>query len=469
MKCNNCNKEIMNNQNYCEFCGECLVDENNANINIDTTASDEMNARQVREAKELLKKNKLFIAIAAAAIILVIGAVFVFGYIKSKPLSESEIKDSLVGQTIWLNSETIELTDKNISNIKVVSRSTEKKSKDEVLLELKVKYKKATIYLDYNAIYYYNSDKKEWTPSNLYVNSIQKLETKDNLDDVIINEIKGSETIYNSYDYYSKVYGYQVSDVSNISYEGKAENRDFTADIELSNGVYTTVAEIEGSAYFDFSKMKWSVTNIEITDISEAKENKKVDEDLLLKVAKEYLRDEYAEYKYKVDDKDYTMNLYISSDMITEIKINNYTTKDSDNQLRLEIEGKAESGVINNIEFTGVLMIPLKIGEDSDTDSEIEITKVEIEAPDLDLIKEGILDEKVGSDKIKLADAETFAETSRYDKYMDNIYVNGTITLNGESKVVQVRVTLKNSYDKDASWEVYSIVDEKSYGFRKFE
>lgn len=469
MKCNNCNKEIIGNRNYCDYCGECLVDESNTIINIDTTASDEMNSKQIKEAKELLKKNKLIIAIAAVVVILAIGAVFIFGYIKSRPLSDAEIEKSIIGQTISIQGKNIKLTDKVLSEVKIVKRTTEKKYRDNIMLELELNYKDTKIYLDYNATYIYDSNEKEWKSSNLYLDSLTKIETKDKLDKIIEDEIKEYETINNSYDYYTKVYGYQISELSNITYEGEAQDREFTAEIKLSNGVYTTAGEIEGSAYFDFSTMKWDVNNVSITDISEAKENKEVDNDLLLKVTKQYLREEYADYKYMVGEDEETIGLYINNDMISELKINNYTEKKSSNQLRLEITGKANSGVVKNIEFTGVIMIPLKIGEDSSTDSEIELTKIEIEAPDLELIKDGILDKEVDDNKIKLADAETFVETSRHDQYLDNVYVNGTITLNGESKVVQVRVSLDKSDSNEMIWEVYSIADEESYSFRKFE
>lgn len=468
MKCNNCRKNVTDNSNYCEFCGESFL-EIEQDINLDMSHINEKNTDQINEAKQIIKKNKLIIGIVAAIIVVVIGGIFTLGYIKSQPLSDSEIKESLIGESVSIGNKTIKLSDENIEKIKVKNRSTEKKKSDHVNLELVVNYKKTKITLDQDISYYYNEDKKEWVKNYSTTNSVKNIETKNKFEDEISKGIKKLDTISNNYDYYTTVYGYQVSKISNYSFESEGIDREFTADIELSNGVYTTTGEIEGTAYYDFSSMSWKLDYVSIEKINDSKENKEIDSDLLNKIVKEYLGDSNVSYKYKVGEDEKITYFDINTDMISEIKVNNTTAKEDTNQLRLEIEGKASNGVVTNIDFSGVVMIPLRIGEDADTDTELEIKNVQVEVPGIEKIKELLLDENLGSDKIKLAEADTFKETEKYDKYVGYYYVNGTIEINGEVKEVQVKFALKKPYKKDYSWELSGIYEKSSFSYIEFK
>ena len=125
------------------------------------------------------------------------------------------------------------------------------------------------------------------------------------------------------------------------------------------------------------------------------------------------------------------------------------------------------------MEFSGVVNIPLKIGEEADTDSEIEITKVEVKEIKEDFIKDELLDMDFDGKSIKKAVAESFKETSRDNKYVGEKYIDGTVNIDGTEVKMQVQCQLKATEDDDNNvvykWEVVRICKEDSFLYNKYQ
>lgn len=473
MKCRHCRKEILNeNANYCEHCGESLIKEDLLNVNIDTSSHDQVNAEQIRVAKETVKKNKVAIIIAAVVLLAVIAGISVFSYIKGRPLNESKVEKAVMGQTISVGAKEIKLSDKTIETIKIKSRKTEKKSTDDVTLNIKVKVNKEfTAELEYIASFSYD---KGWKFQSGYVKEVEEINAKGDISDKIIKELKKQDQIYTSD--YESIPGYLIKEIDDMKCKKDDDGYSFSGKVVLTNGLYYTEGKIKGNAYIDTYDFNFSVGTANITDLETAKKEKKEDKDLTLEVIKNYAFSDYHnsyKYTYKIDDRDYSEEYEIYDDDITELKINNTTEKTDDNLLRIEVEGKAKNEDIKNLEFTGVVNIPLKIGEEADTDSEIEITKVEAKEIKEDFIKDELLDMDFDGKSIKKAVAESFKETSRDNKYIGEKYIDGTVKIDGTEVKMQVQCQLKATEDDDYNvvykWEVVRICKEDSFLYNKYQ
>lgn len=475
MKCRHCRKEILNeNANYCEHCGESLIKEDLLNVDIDTSSHDQVNAEQIRVAKETVKKNKIAIIIATAVLVVIIVGISVFSYIKGRPLNDNKIEEAIMGQTVSVGSKEIKLSDKTIESIKIKSRKTEKKSTDEVTLNIKVKVNKEfTADLKYIASFSYNKD-NGWNFQNGYVHEVEDIDAKGDISKKIVEDLKKQNSIYTSD--YESIPGYLIKEIDDVNYKKNDNGYTFSGKVVLTNGLYYTEGKIKGSAYIDTYDFDFSVGETTITDLEKAKKEKKEDKELSLEVIKNYAFSSYNnsyEYVYKVDDREYSEEYAIYNDSITELTINNITEKPDDNVLRVEIEGKAENEDIKNIEFNGVVNIPLKIGEEAYTDSNIEITKVETKEIKEDFIKKELLDMEIEGKTIKKAVADSFKETSRDNKYVGEKYIDGTIKVDDNEVKIQVQCELKKSENDDDEmvykWEIVRVCKDDSFFYKKYQ
>lgn len=468
MKCNNCNKEIIDaSQNYCNFCGESL-NNNNDPVELTGEVNSGVTKEQLESAKEAIVKNKKMVGIIAGVIALIAVVIGIVTFMSGRPMSESKIKKDVIGQSVYIGGKSFTITDENLKDFKLVNRNTVKKASDTVELEFKLELEEADATIGYFVQYYYD---KEWTYSSGYMSGVTSIDPKTKPEDEIEALLKESGLrIKNG----GTVQGSLIKEISNIKVEGTDEKRTFTGDITLSNGVSSQKGSVEGDVEFNLNDFKWTVTTPYIVDVKGVEIESKIDEKMLKAIALDVVGGNVSgngkvyNYKYLDGENERNTSFTLTKDIITDLTIKNPSYIEADNVIRMEIEGKAKGDVISDLSFSGVILLNSSFDKNILKESDVSITAISIEELKADKVKELILDKKISGTKINSDIAKTFVEEKRNSTEVVREYINGKITIDGTEVPVQVQAQVVLNGGKYA-WKVSGIYKDDHYAVKKFE
>lgn len=479
MRCCNCKKEINEQDNYCIYCGENLNSNftlnENIEFNIDNEGSKEAmkvalnkSTEYGKQAVEFIKEHKALSGIIAGVLVVIIVLLSIFSAMRGKPLSESKVKELIMGERMYICSEDITLSKDNISDFEIIDRQSKKKSYDNITSKfvidldgIKVEVE-ASIDLDYY-------DKK-WEVSGIFENDILSIVVEEDPSEEVLNELfeyayiidENSNTIYFDDEY--------VKEITNLKFSGENESRDITADLVLSNGIMEMTYEVSGKAVYDINYMEWEFEDNKFD--SKVKESvhvlDKTDDEMLSEIAKEAISRSYFKYEYKVGDRNLSRGLSISDENISEIKVNNCMLYNNDTQVRMEVEGTASMGAIEKIAFNGIIYFEASVTSSYIDEYEVSISELKVKDITVDEIKDLLLSQKVNNTSITVSDAKTFKETERNnlgDMFVQ--YVNGTIEIKGESKSVQIQCEIDTN-DDNYQWKIKGVYTEDNSNYKKF-
>lgn len=300
--------------------------------------------------KNKITTNKEISIFIGVLIIIFVGIIIFINFMTVSVLSDTDIKDKLIGSTININGEETYITDSNLKDVDIVSRVTKKNKTDIVDIELRIKMDNGdTVGVGTIEFNYIDS---RWVYTSENIENVRIIETGINNEDFI------KETIERNGIYTSdgiRYHGSSIKSITNIKYsdynvEGE---KTFTADIEVTNGDCYENCKISGKVLFNKEDKTWGINSVEVIGQGVVIREKEVDQIILKNIALEEITDG-SSYELKRDDSSEFTS--ISKDMIKELNITNYIIRD-DCTVRVEVTGNAASDKLGNINFSGVVSI----------------------------------------------------------------------------------------------------------------
>lgn len=417
------------------------------------------------------KNKRLGIIIGScigAAILLIIVGGILYNALSGKALSEDKIRESLVGEEVYLLGNDIEISENNMKKVEVLDRKTKKKSSDQVKVEITLENGDTTFVFDATAQYYYFKD-EGWKLSGAIQDNVKDIKTDKDFNKLIKENIQEDETIYSdttrlNTSSLTEVTGAQLQ-VNENSYSYKVN-----ATAEFSNGVYVASGDIEASIDYEWDNDTWEIVYSKLSLNGNTTKNDSVDEEQLKKSLESYLSSGYVSYekKYVIGTREVSANTSVTGDFVTSLNINKYVMNDSSNLIVAEVTGTISEGIIKNVEFQGNVSVPLNITKDADSDAKLNIVSGTVEGPSEEDVQSLLIDKRFDGNKIDITTASSFKETKRNEDGVMNKILHGTLTVNGQPVEVQVEMTLTSDYNGNIQWKVYDIDKKGSYSYIEF-
>ncbi|NLK22825.1 MAG: zinc ribbon domain-containing protein [Clostridiales bacterium] len=417
------------------------------------------------------KNKRLGIIIGScigAAILLIIVGGILYNALSGKALSEDKIRESLVGEEVYLLGNDVEISDNNMKKVEVLDRKTKKKSSDQVKVEITLENGDTTFVFDATAQYYYFKD-EGWKLSGAIQDNVKDIKTDKDFNKLIKENIQEDETIYSdttrlNTSSLTEVTGAQLQ-VNENSYSYKVN-----ATAEFSNGVYAASGDIEASIDYEWDNDTWEIVYSKLSLNGNTTKNDSVDEEQLKKSLESYLSSRYVSYekKYVIGTREVSANTSVTGDFVTSLNINKYVMNDSSNLIVAEVTGTISEGIIKNVEFQGNVSVPLNITKDADSDAKLNIVSGTVEGPSEEDVQSLLIDKRFDGNKIDITTASSFKETKRNEDGVMNKILHGTLTVNGQPVEVQVEMTLTSDYNGNIQWKVYDIDKKGSYSYIEF-
>lgn len=417
------------------------------------------------------KNKRLGIIIGScigAAILLIIVGGILYNALSGKALSEDKIRESLVGEEVYLLSNDVEISENNMKKVEVLDRKTKKKSSDQVKVEITLENGDTTFVFDATAQYYYFKD-EGWKLSGAIQDNVKDIKTDKDFNKLIKENIQEDETIYSdttrlNTSSLTEVTGAQLQ-VNENSYSYKVN-----ATAEFSNGVYSASGDIEASIDYEWDNDTWEIVYSKLSLNGNTTKNDSVDEEQLKKSLESYLSSGYVSYekKYVIGTREVSANTSVTGDFVTSLNINKYVMNDSSNLIVAEVTGTISEGIIKNVEFQGNVSVPLNITKDADSDAKLNIVSGTVEGPSEEDVQSLLIDKRFDGNKIDITTASSFKETKRNEDGVMNKILHGTLTVNGQPVEVQVEMTLTSDYNGNIQWKVYDIDKKGSYSYIEF-
>lgn len=417
------------------------------------------------------KNKRLGIIIGScigAAILLIIVGGILYNALSGKALSEDKIRESLVGEEVYLLGNDVEISENNMKKVEVLDRKTKKKSSDQVKVEITLENGDTTFVFDATAQYYYFKD-EGWKLSGAIQDNVKDIKTDKDFNKLIKENIQEDETIYSdttrlNTSSLTEVTGAQLQ-VNENSYSYKVN-----ATAEFSNGVYAASGDIEASIDYEWDNDTWEIVYSKLSLNGNTTKNDSVDEEQLKKSLESYLSSGYVSYekKYVIGTREVSANTSVTGDFVTSLNINKYVMNDSSNLIVAEVTGTISEGIIKNVEFQGNVSVPLNITKDADSDAKLNIVSGTVEGPSEEDVQSLLIDKRFDGNKIDITTASSFKETKRNEDGVMNKILHGTLTVNGQPVEVQVEMTLTSDYNGNIQWKVYDIDKKGSYSYIEF-
>ncbi|MDY2730071.1 MAG: hypothetical protein SOV35_08450 [Clostridium sp.] len=417
------------------------------------------------------KNKRLGIIIGScigAAILLIIVGGILYNALSGKALSEDKIRESLVGEEVYLLGNDVEISENNMKKVEVLDRKTKKKSSDQVKVEITLENGDTTFVFDATAQYYYFKD-EGWKLSGAIQDNVKDIKTDKDFNKLIKENIQEDETIYSdttrlNTSSLTEVTGAQLQ-VNENSYSYKVN-----ATAEFSNGVYVASGDIEASIDYEWDNDTWEIVYSKLSLNGNTTKNDSVDEEQLKKSLESYLSSGYVSYekKYVIGTREVSANTSVTGDFVTSLNINKYVMNDSSNLIVAEVTGTISEGIIKNVEFQGNVSVPLNITKDADSDAKLNIVSGTVEGPSEEDVQSLLIDKRFDGNKIDITTASSFKETKRNEDGVMNKILHGTLTVNGQLVEVQVEMTLTSDYNGNIQWKVYDIDKKGSYSYIEF-
>ena len=417
------------------------------------------------------KNKRLGIIIGScigAAILLIIVGGILYNALSGKALSEDKIRESLVGEEVYLLGNDVEISENNMKKVEVLDRKTKKKSSDQVKVEITLENGDTTFVFDATAQYYYFKD-EGWKLSGAIQYNVKDIKTDKDFNKLIKENIQEDETIYSdttrlNTSSLTEVTGAQLQ-VNENSYSYKVN-----ATAEFSNGVYAASGDIEASIDYEWDNDTWEIVYSKLSLNGNTTKNDSVDEEQLKKSLESYLSSGYVSYekKYVIGTREVSANTSVTGDFVTSLNINKYVMNDSSNLIVAEVTGTISEGIIKNVEFQGNVSVPLNITKDADSDAKLNIVSGTVEGPSEEDVQSLLIDKRFDGNKIDITTASSFKETKRNEDGVMNKILHGTLTVNGQPVEVQVEMTLTSDYNGNIQWKVYDIDKKGSYSYIEF-
>lgn len=417
------------------------------------------------------KNKRLGIIIGScigAAILLIIVGGILYNALSGKALSEDKIRESLVGEEVYLLGNDVEISENNMKKVEVLDRKTKKKSSDQVKVEITLENGDTTFVFDATAQYYYFKD-EGWKLSGAIQDDVKDIKTDKDFNKLIKENIQEDETIYSdttrlNTSSLTEVTGAQLQ-VNENSYSYKVN-----ATAEFSNGVYAASGDIEASIDYEWDNDTWEIVYSKLSLNGNTTKNDSVDEEQLKKSLESYLSSGYVSYekKYVIGTREVSANTSVTGDFVTSLNINKYVMNDSSNLIVAEVTGTISEGIIKNVEFQGNVSVPLNITKDADSDAKLNIVSGTVEGPSEEDVQSLLIDKRFDGNKIDITTASSFKETKRNEDGVMNKILHGTLTVNGQPVEVQVEMTLTSDYNGNIQWKVYDIDKKGSYSYIEF-
>lgn len=417
------------------------------------------------------KNKRLGIIIGScigAAILLIIVGGILYNALSGKALSEDKIRESLVGEEVYLLGNDVEISENNMKKVEVLDRKTKKKSSDQVKVEITLENGDTTFVFDATAQYYYFKD-EGWKLSGAIQDDVKDIKTDKDFNKLIKENIQEDETIYSdttrlNTSSLTEVTGAQLQ-VNENSYSYKVN-----ATAEFSNGVYAASGDIEASIDYEWDNDTWEIVYSKLSLKGNTTKNDSVDEEQLKKSLESYLSSGYVSYekKYVIGTREVSANTSVTGDFVTSLNINKYVMNDSSNLIVAEVTGTISEGIIKNVEFQGNVSVPLNITKDADSDAKLNIVSGTVEGPSEEDVQSLLIDKRFDGNKIDITTASSFKETKRNEDGVMNKILHGTLTVNGQPVEVQVEMTLTSDYNGNIQWKVYDIDKKGSYSYIEF-
>lgn len=478
MKCINCKKDVTDGSNFCVYCGEKLSNNDNLNGEYNYTVDnqkvyDEVSSKvseygttvknnlpgYYEKFKAFIAKNKIASIIGAIVIAVAILGIGIFSFMQGRPVSDNQLQSYLVGQNLTVDGSPYEIKNEQIKSLAITSRSSVKKQSDKVEGVIILDLDNATVEANVKFDLGYDKKNNKWIFNGLRSSDVKSVEPKVDLKDNINDLLKNTKVNYNnnSIDLKKGL----LKEMGSVDINGSGLKRTGIAALTLSNGVVETKVSADFEARFNLKEGKWVLNSdylkSKVIDKEKIASNLS-DDDKKKFVLTAFDNDGSYTYKYKLGNSDYSENIVLNKDCISDLKINNFMEY-KDNSIRVEIEGQAASGDASKIKFSGVVYLGLSLDKNNNNKTEITVDSVELTNINLDSMKKGMLDFKLDGKQITVAVADTFnlGTENKDSKMFDKIY-EGTITLNGEVKNVKSYINLNyNAKAKKYEWKLSSM------------
>ena len=502
MVCSNCKKEVANGTaKFCPFCGGTLeknddvsienglqettnsqieeivpvatkiedvneesIKPKNPEINSNNNLNENIKKQSRKEQSKKVKKvntgikNKyigLIVGIVIVIVLAVIGCGTLY-YIKGKVVKESNIKELLFAEHINIDGAEVKLSKKNIIDLTINDRSSKWRDYDNIESSMVIDLDDAEINVD--AIIKLKFRDGEWQLKNIEVENINNVKLSNTSTKSLESDIMKCYFEYGDYDYIdldSEV----VQDISNIKVDiKKGLTGVLTAEVKLSNGIMEAKYKVQGEIEYSIYSSKWEIYDsmLESTVMEEEKiinggDAKEFGE--FVKTAFQY--DELIEYKPQENKEGY--KVWISEENISEVKVNDI--KNENENIILDIEMKAASGVVKDIVIKGTISIEPSLVNPQIDEANLKIESLAYEEVPVDLIKKELKKYTIDGNLIDQATIDTFTAVKQGSTNGDDyICVNGTIKVGGETLEIQAQTSLNYNYDNNEyEWQIWGI------------
>lgn len=463
MRCKNCGKEVDDSHNYCVKCGEKLNDYDkliNSEL-LDNERIEVNNEEKKLSIKDTIKNNKKILAVIGGVVVGLIIVKIIVNMLSGQPLDKGEIRDTLIGNRIYVGQSLIMLSDENIADIEILDRETVNKDRDNVNLKINLTLEMVDIDLEYNVQYYYD---KGWIYLNGDVGEVLEVNPDKGVEEALREEIK-NVNIQSSYG--GMIKGDYVKEISNIMVKKDGKEDSFTANAVLTNGIVSQKGNISGKMKFSLDDLRWVIFSTNFEKTEEEVFEEKIDEGILKNLLMDMIGgDEGRDYKYE-NESGNTIRFNIVKEMISEINLKDIDISEDEKYILIQVQGKIRNNIIKDMAFNGEIKLNRNISENSMEHVDINIDSVELVYPTVEEIKElmtyNSLDEKIINKKV----ADTFVEESRDISERDTIYINGKINIDREVKNVQLRVVLFSNKG-EYFWTILDVYTKDSYLYKEF-
>lgn len=434
------------------------------------TTETETNSRQAKATDPIKDKNKksykgLIISLVVVLVLAVVGA-GVLIYLKGKIISEDKIKEIIIGEKVDIEGYEEKLTSKKITEFKINDRDSAWRDYDNIEAELVLNLDEIKMSLDTTIKLRFKNG--EWVVKSIDVDEIADINLSDDSIKNVENDLKKCYFEYGDYDYID-LDSDIVKKISNINIEDKEGFAAvLTAEVLLSNGILEAKYKVEGEVEYSLYSKNWQFTSssLESTVIEAEKIIEGGDSEGIVNIIKDTF--EYGEYiEYKPEGSDKSEEIRIDGKAIQELKVNSFVNDDKG--IKVDLEMKASSGVLKEAVITGVLYLNKSLLYPEIVESKLAITTLNYDEISLDTIKEALKEYTFKDKQITDEELNTFVITkSANGEYLDERYVNGTITIAGTQQKLLIKAYLSYNYDNDIyEWDIYTIYDEGNSGYKE--
>ncbi len=417
MFCRNCGSENLDSSKFCAKCGSKLV--KNARL-IQKTISDETIQENKKNKVKLSSNKKIIIGILA--LFIVMGGCLLFGYnYKNKNVSISQIKEDLIGEVIYVDAIDVKLTKKNIKNVKIEKKNTEKENgiyyysaNASVTIEEKGYTLTIPITINYNKVT--NSSKLEtYLGEPIKKNKWFKDYITPNTNKAVfkIKEELNSDTMKKLI----ASYGENSSTITKDMLKGVKLKKEC---VSANGTIYNVTGTVQGDygaikinrkivANIKFNGEKWTCTDVS-DDSIEIEQNKEVK----AKEALNGLKQLIGKNEVIIFSDSSLIMQDISADDITEFEFTNLESSNTSvGSNSYKLIGNVK-GISNKLSFTGQITVDVSYGY---INAMIETNSISVKEPTIDEIKSSIIGEEI------YCDINNELKTIEIDKQIANTFI----------------------------------------------